>query len=1191
MSNIRVTHSPSADNARAESAIIINPNNPLQMVATSKMYEGLHDYQFVLATAFSVDGGLTWNESDPLQMPAGATVMTDPALAWDDANNVFLLGLAGNNPPTFDCVGMTVYKSTNGGQTWGDPNVIHPGTGDDKCWLAADSNPNSPHHGNIYAVWEIVSGGPPVGLGFARSLDHGDSWESIVGGTIQGTTLVSNAWSPEINIAADGTVYIVFRVVKFDLLVSNNGGDSFTQVPGTAGSGLVMLDTGPGIPTAGGGWAVLPGGNFRVTTAPSACVFGQTVVLAWADWREDKSRIYYSVSHDGGVNWIIDGQPLLTSPIPDDLHHVFPQVIADPSGVIICSYYEFGPKQGKNLIDVFVAQSLDNGLTFLPFKVTDQPWDPAINAPWAHHHDNPSQIDASCTFIGDYFGLDAGAAGIYPCWTDTRDGQQELYTDIVPVRRCAFYIERSSLGQDEIDARRSNPGGAVVPDAFRVVVDGFTAAQLGVTNSSTKINVASPIAGITVIPTGNSSATGGYGPEIQRFTFNYNLDFGPMDEAFNFLTLTKTIVLNVSTHGLSASGEIELIKQPNPFILDGDPPWLSVDLRVFSITEDETKFGFSCPDASSAPQFIQDAIAALTAGKGTAGGDKFTGLSPDQDKNLFVFSTHNNKKVFNFAIARVHYIGTIGANAVRVFFRLFPALSTSTAFDLNHNYRRRDADAGHPDPIARAGIVGTEYTTIPCFANNRIDSTADSMDNQVDAPFNVQDIGQDPQGKEVFHFFGCWLDINQPKKPDGTTPNNVLPIKVDVKKDGPFQDPANKPLPIQKAILRNPHQCLIAEISFDPVSITGGKDPFNSDKLAQRNLAWGDLANPGVDGSRRALNTFEIRPTPQTLPLHETPDELMIEWGNVSVGTTAQIYLPAVDVDDVLKRANGMYTTHSLTRVDGHTLQCTAAGITYIPIPRGTELNFAGLLSLDFPAGITHGQLFNVVVKQVTSAFGTTSTPPPGAPPPPPAAVVVNRYPIKWRRVLGAFQVNVPVQTKSLLLAREERLLSVMKWIGEDIPPDSRWYPIFKRYLAQLGDRVSGFGGNPDEVLPSPDGDARESKCDHRLKWLLPLIIAPLMVFIAMAPLFWCAPLAALAIVLVLACSFYWRWCCKTSACDFLAAFIIGFSVAYLVLGLLVLAGYRHFGLLLMLALLGVINGVLILVAALKGCCWRCRNS
>src|SRR6185369_13447610 len=199
----------------------------------------------------------------------------------------------------------------------------------------------------------------------------------------------------------------------------------------------------------------------------------------------------------------------------------------------------------------------------------------------------------------------------------------------------------------------------------------------------------------------------------------------------------------------------------------------------------------------------------------------------------------------------------------------------------------------------------------------RIDSVADTMDNQIDAPFNVQDIDADAQGKEVFHFFGCWLDINQPQKPDGVTPNNVLPVKVDVNKDGPFQDPANKPLPIQKAILRNPHQCLIAEISFDPVSITGGKDPFNSDKLAQRNLAWGDLANPGVDGSRRALNTFEIRPTPQALPLHEAWDELMIEWGPVPAGTTAQIYLPAVDVDEVIKRARGMYTTHSLMRVDG----------------------------------------------------------------------------------------------------------------------------------------------------------------------------------------------------------------------------------------------------------------------------------
>ena len=671
---------------------------------------------------------------------------------------------------------------------------------------------------------------------------------------------------------------------------------------------------------------------------------------------------------------------------------------------------------------------------------------------------------------------------------------------------------------------------------------------------------------------------------MQRFTFHYKLDFGATDEAFNFPDPTKPITLTVSKLGLSASGEFELIKQPNPFMLDGDPPWLSVDLRVLSLAEDETRFGSMCPNASSAPQFIQNVIADLKTGNGVAGGEHFSKL----DDQLFVYRTHQKKKVFNFAIARVRYLGSIGVKRVRVFFRLFPALTTSTAFSLSHGYRRHDADANHPDPIPRAGIQGGEYVTIPCFANDRIDSTMKTMDEQIDFPYNVKDIVADPQGKEVFYFFGCWLDINQPYKPDGVTPNNVLPVHVDVNQDGPFQDPGNLPLPIQQAILRNSHQCLIAEISFDPISIPGGKDPFNSDKLAQRNLTWSDLANPGVDGSRRAPNNFEIRPTPQALPLHETPDELMIEWGNVPAGTSAQIYLPAVAADEVIRAASGMYKTHMLSRFDSHTLQCPATGITYIPIPRGTDLNFAGLLSLDFPAGSLQGQLFNVVVKQVTSALGTTSTPPPGAPSH--AATVVKRYPIKWRRVLGAFQINVPVQTKALLLPREEQLLSTMKWIGEAIPGDSRWYPVFKRYLEQLSDRVAGFGGNPDEILPSPDGDARRSKCDHRLKWLVPLVLAPLMVLIGMAPLVWSAPLAAVAIILVLAGSLYWRWCCKTSACDFLAAFIVGFSVAYLVLGLLVLAGYRPFGLLLILALLGVVNGVLILIAAFKGCCWRCRD-
>jgi hypothetical protein len=69
--------------------------------------------------------------------------------------------------------------------------------------------------------------------------------------------------------------------------------------------------------------------------------------------------------------------------------------------------------------------SFDAGTSFgLPADVTDQPWDPAINAPWAH-------FVPSDAFIGEYFGLDGGQDGFAVIWTDTRTGVQELFFDYV----------------------------------------------------------------------------------------------------------------------------------------------------------------------------------------------------------------------------------------------------------------------------------------------------------------------------------------------------------------------------------------------------------------------------------------------------------------------------------------------------------------------------------------------------------------------------------------------------------------------------------------------------------------------------------------------------------------------------------------------------------------------------------------
>jgi hypothetical protein len=1074
MPNIQVTHDANPNNARSESSLVINPNNPLQVVAASKKFNNIQTYDFTLAAEYSTDGGTSWHDSAALAMP-GFTVMTDPTMAWDDAGNVFLVGLAGNNPPTWDSIGMVVYKSTDGGQTWGAPLMIHQSSGDDKQWAAGDTNPSSPHHGNVYAVWDETNTGSIL---FARTRDHGATWIGPGAGSPPvGGAITTGSYYPEIDVAEDGTIYVAsISGSEIRLLVSKDGGNTFQSTPNPA-TGITTLSS--SLPTAGG-FPIFPGGNFRVLTDPTACAFGTSVLVAWADYREGVSRIYYAQSNDGGASWVTgsSGQPLLTAPISSSLQHFHPQIVNDPNSVIGCSFYEFGPKPSAYLIDVIVAQSFDGGGSFIHFVVTDQPWNPTIDAPWSHGN-------SAVTFIGDYMGLDASTRGFFPLWTDTRTGIQELFTAGVPERRCEFIINRSTIGQDEVDARRKLAGGAsaVIPDAFRVAVDGYTVAQIGVTGPGSTLNVPSPSVGMNIICKGNVTANNDYGAEVQRVTFIYDIDFGSdtHDPAFGFAGATEFLMLQAAIAEVSASGEIELIKQPDPFMLHGDPAWLSIDLRVFVMRPNETKFGVQMgANASAAPDFIQHVAKALTNGNGTAGGQSFDDpnvLSPDEEASaLFVYDRDNQHNlVFNFALARVRYIGLIGAADVRVFFRLFNAQTTSGVYDYppGQRYRRAPSNpAGQPVPLA--GIQGDEYVTMPFFALPRVDTTLSNMNQQIDSRTeggtvygNVQQITAHADGSEVDTFFGCWLDINQAPP--------VLPAQVDtLHPDGPYQSLSNPPLPVQQAILKNRHQCLIAEVAFDPVAIPLGKDPSNWDKLAQRNLAWSDL------GSATAVTTFDIRPTPLGLGIGQMVDELMIDWGNTPQRSVATIYLPATSADEILSLASRMYITHGLTRVDDHTLQCRTGRITYVPIPAGGGANYAGLLAVDPPSPDWHGRPFTVVVRQVTNAFGarlrelTRSRGRSGrraTTPGQEGGRGGNRYDyFQWRRVIGAFQLSVPVHPKESLLLTEERTLAVLRWVAEGIPTGSRWYPVFLRYLDIIAGRVRSFGGDPSQILPSPTG-------------------------------------------------------------------------------------------------------------------------
>jgi hypothetical protein len=418
MQNVQVTYDNSANNARSESSVAINPNNPNQIVAASKKFANIETYNFTLATEYSADGGNTWQASPELILPEGATVMTDPTLAWDDSNNVFLVGLTGNNPPTWNVIGIVIYKSSDGGVTWSAANPIHNSPGDDKQWAAGDTSPSSPFHGNVYAVWDNG------GIAFARTTDHGTTWTGTSGGAAGALIAPGGTLYPEITVADTGTVYVVSTDTAslVAMMVSADGGDSFQAAPDPA-TGITTLED--ALPVVDG-YAELPGGKFRVVSDPTVAAYGDILLVAWSDYREGAARIYYVRSVDGGKTWSTpSGQRLDTATVPSDFHHVMPQMVVDHLGVFGCVYYEFGPKPTKNLIDVVLSLSFDQGQTFGRDVLTDQPWDPTIDAPWARG-------DPNVTFIGDYMGLDASSQGFQPVWTDTRTGIQELFTTTVP---------------------------------------------------------------------------------------------------------------------------------------------------------------------------------------------------------------------------------------------------------------------------------------------------------------------------------------------------------------------------------------------------------------------------------------------------------------------------------------------------------------------------------------------------------------------------------------------------------------------------------------------------------------------------------------------------------------------------------------------------------------------------------------
>src|SRR5205823_1623620 len=96
------------------------------------------------------------------------------------------------------------------------------------------------------------------------------------------------------------------------------------------------------------------------------------------------------------------------------------------------------------------------------------------------------------------------------------------------------------------------------------------------------------------------------------------------------------------------------------------------------------------------------------------------------------------------------------------------------------------------------------------------------------------------------------------------------------------------------------------------------------------------------------------------------------------------LYAPALDADAIVRASQKRAGPSRLELVDAHTIRCTIADVTYVPLIAPGPTQVAGLITIRLPDTVKTGERFRVITRQIG-----------GVP----------------RRVLGTFELFIPVST------------------------------------------------------------------------------------------------------------------------------------------------------------------------------------
>jgi len=475
---------------KSESDLRVDPQNPRHIIGTSKWFVSAEGYNHLLGFYESWDGGRTWPVQGHVPGYEGWTDNTDPVGAFDPWGNFYVLLLPyefvyakcgghvysngskqanPSQPP--ETVSVAVRRAGSATATaWitthnGHPDHVFLSKTDnantpDKQWIAIDTNAGSPHYGRVYAMFtQFVLNPSRILVSYADAKPDGThtDWSApAVLPTVPGKPFDTYLLP---HVAPDGTVYTTttnnpvakgYLTNDISLTWSTDGGvtwnDPLPVVQNVQTPNYLNTTFSEGIVNSFGLGSKLLNGRYPLYVAYE---------------NEDASglsNVYVTGSFDGGRSWTA---PIRVNDNGGATEALQPTVTAAPNGTVAVGFYDrrlpcpsagdadydgsgvaldpLRPAGSTNFCINTAIQFYTSALQPLGanVRVSQHTWDPQLNAP------KRFSISGSTTFIGDYFGVDAGNGFTYTTSVSTFDDgenpnhyQQQIVAKIAtPVAR------------------------------------------------------------------------------------------------------------------------------------------------------------------------------------------------------------------------------------------------------------------------------------------------------------------------------------------------------------------------------------------------------------------------------------------------------------------------------------------------------------------------------------------------------------------------------------------------------------------------------------------------------------------------------------------------------------------------------------------------------------------------------------